>query len=749
MRAHSRMNIAANYPGPRWGLRGLIAGLMVLVWTGVSPAQDAESSDRPRRVLILYSDERMLPAGIIVDRELRETLENQLEGAVEIHTEYLDRARFPGEEMAERQSVFLREKYAGRAPDVIVAGGAAALKFLLKFRDSLFEGVPIVHCAVADRQLPPSMPDDAIVGIPLSFLFASSLELALEVQPGIRQVAVVAGVSERDRSFVETFRKSIARFEPEISFTWLTDLAIEDLREAISRLPKDSVVLYLGMFEDAKGRTFLPQHALEVFAPASAVPIYGAYATYLGHGILGGMMVSFEEIGREAGRIAVRILDGEVPQKAVQLEHHEPQPTFDWREVERWGLDDNLPPGSIVLNREPTFWETHGNLILLAGSICLIEAALIAVLVWQIRRRRTAESLIRENEHRMNLAVESANFGIWSYDLITGEIWATAKWREIFGFGATETVTFDKAVGRIIESNRTEAVAAMTEARKQCGAYEAEFRIQLPGGDERWIASRGRYLGDSRGRAVRAMGVSRDATEQKLAEETTRDLSGRLIHAQEEAQGRLARELHDDLSQRLALLAVELEMFEQPPAVTQSTGASRMQVFSSQVKTIASDIHRLAHHLHPAKLDQLGLEIALRSFCREFSEIHQMAIRFEASNVPRSIPDDIALCLYRIAQEALHNVVKHSGATKADVSLEWENAELTLVIVDDGVGFDANSPAASSSLGVVGMEERAHFVRGRFAIQRQSQGGTRVEVRVPVAASEGLPPEPSPMAFET
>ena len=182
-------------------------------------------------------------------------------------------------------------------------------------------------------------------------------------------------------------------------------------------------------------------------------------------------------------------------------------------------------------------------------------------------------------------------------------------------------------------------------------------------------------------------GAALDNTARKLAEEAAHDLSGRLIHAQEEEQTRLARELHDDLSQSLALLSVELEMFGQSPPAERGQISARMQEFSAQVKRLSSEVHRLSHELHPAKLEQLGLVAAMRGFCKEFAMAHEMAIQFADRSVPRAVPEDTALCLYRITQEALHNVVRHSGGTAASVELTMEAAS-----------FVSPSPMTASAL---------------------------------------------------
>ena len=161
-----------------------------------------------------------------------------------------------------------------------------------------------------------------------------------------------------------------------------------------------------------------------------------------------------------------------------------------------------------------------------------------------------------------------------------------------------------------------------------------------------------------------------------------------------------------------------------------------MQEFSAQVKRLSSEVHRLWYELHPAKLEQLGLVAAVRGFCKEFARTHEMAIEFWDSSVPRAVPGDTALCLYRIAQEALHNVVKHSGGTAVRIELAMEGSELRLAITDNGVGFDPEAMRANGSLGLVSMGERARFAHGRLSVESHAGKGTRVEVRVPIAATD-------------
>ena len=290
---------------------------------------------------MLYSDERLLPANIAIDESIRATFAAATSNRVEFYSEFLDRTRFPGKAQEQRQRDFLRDKYRERRPHLVITVSGAALEFLLKYRAALFADVPIVHCAV-EAALPKEMPDAKIAGIPMLRAAASTLELALSLQPDTRNVAVVAGSASRDLESAEQFRRETSAFADRVAFTWLTNRSLPELRADLSRLPDHSIVLYHTMFQDAEGRTFLPRQALAEFAPASRPQIYGYYDTYLGHGTVGGSMVTFEAIGRKTAQLGIRILAGEDPQTAARTESHLPVPMFDWRELRRWNISPSV-----------------------------------------------------------------------------------------------------------------------------------------------------------------------------------------------------------------------------------------------------------------------------------------------------------------------------------------------------------------------------------------------------------------------
>jgi len=221
-----------------------------------------------------------------------------------------------------------------------------------------------------------------------------------------------------------------------------------------------------------------------------------------------------------------------------------------------------------------------------------------------------------------------------------------------------------------------------------------------------------------------------DTNARELPDGQRRKLHGRLIHAHEQERFRIARELHDGFAQRIAVLALELEMLAR--GAHASDIHERLAQLSFQVKELGSDLHRVSHELHPVKLHLLGLEAAIRSLCTQLSTTHHLSIRLDVHDVPHPLSHDSELCVYRIAQEALNNVVRHSGALNAQLTLCAVQGNIVLVVADNGSGFNREASRMRGSLGLTSMRERVELIDGRFSLHTKEGEGTRIEVRVPV-----------------
>jgi len=214
------------------------------------------------------------------------------------------------------------------------------------------------------------------------------------------------------------------------------------------------------------------------------------------------------------------------------------------------------------------------------------------------------------------------------------------------------------------------------------------------------------------------------------SEEALRDLSRRLIRAHEEERARLARELHDDLTQRLARLAIDLGRFD--PRAGATSAAETIRAVRDGLARLSEDIHALAYRLHPTVLEDLGLTDALRAECGRFARQESLAVDVKLHEVPEDIPNDTALCLFRVAQESLRNVARHARARTVDVSLRALDGGLQLAVRDDGIGFDPVGQRARARLGVASMRERVHLVAGELDIDSAPGRGTTVAAWVPL-----------------
>jgi PAS domain S-box-containing protein len=233
---------------------------------------------------------------------------------------------------------------------------------------------------------------------------------------------------------------------------------------------------------------------------------------------------------------------------------------------------------------------------------------------------------------------------------------------------------------------------------------------------------------ESAGMPEAVCGVLIDVTERQIQ---LRTLTAGLLTSQEEEWSRIARELHDDLNQWLAFLVVEVERLEQRLAESPDLVRRGLQALRSRTVDLSESVRRMAHQLHPAVLDDLGLEPALRSYCAEFSRIAKIPVTFSCEGLPQSPPPDVALCLYRVAQEALRNIGKHSRAPDARVELEVADDGVRLSVADSGVGFHPDAARRARGLGIASMQERVRLVNGSIRIESEPGKGTRITVQVP------------------
>ena len=277
--------------------------------------------------------------------------------------------------------------------------------------------------------------------------------------------------------------------------------------------------------------------------------------------------------------------------------------------------------------------------------------------------------------------------------------------------------------------DRKRALIKWVEYSNTRNSYELEFRMIAKDKRVVWLHNVVSVIREN-GQPRTLLGFSIDVTESKEFKVTLKDLSSRLINAQEEERRRVARELHDDLNQRMAILSIELEQLGKTKPANLNR---RLQSLKTKAQQISADIHQLSYKLHPSKLDHLGLAAAVKGLCQELSSGGSLQVEFEQHGFPANPPEDVTLCIYRIAQEALGNCVKHSGASSALVLLENTGGEIRLTVEDAGRGFMVNSATMKKGLGFTSMQDRLRIVGGKMQIHANPKSGTHIEVSVPFA----------------
>jgi PAS domain S-box-containing protein len=381
----------------------------------------------------------------------------------------------------------------------------------------------------------------------------------------------------------------------------------------------------------------------------------------------------------------------------------------------------------LLRRNESTSTQTFRLLIAIAAIVCLACAAYIKERLDGLE----LVSLVGLANHRLRLVMESGHSVAWDWDIKSGRDSWFGDLQSMFG------VSSDTYVGRVEDFHRRvhpldrEGVAkAVKNAMNGHLPYAAEFRILWADGTVRWVAAKGTFYYAPNGDPERMLGVAVDITERKLAEEAVSGVSRRVIEAEERERNRIAKDLHEDIGQRLALLAIEIEQLKTEPPDQSNEMLNRMDLVWKQTLEVLTDVKVSAHELHSPRLEYLGIAAVMRSFCEEFGKRRKVEIDFRSHDLPSLVPPDISLCLFRILQEALYNAVKHSRVWRFEVQLWGESENVNLRVSDGGVGFELETATEGRKLGLFRMEERVKLLKGSLSIKSQPQRGTSIHAQI-------------------
>jgi PAS domain S-box-containing protein len=694
-------------------------------------ASSAKPAQEVRRVLIINDLSIISSPGFAeIDQAVLTGLQKS-PYRIELYEESLDLTLFPDRVSQDRFREKIIQKYAARKPDVIIAAGPVSLQFIVERYDK-FQGVPIIFCTIWG-----GIPDQLRHGIPSTGVLAQlhpegTLNAALHLLPNTKHVVVVGGVGTFDEGWEAIAKQSFHNYESKFEFTYLFDLTMPALLERLKHLPNDTIVFHTSISQDLAGDRFVDSaQSITMVASAANAPVFVMDDVDLKAGAVGGDLVNWADDGRIAAEMATRVLNGEKPQDIpVVTSNHAYM--FDWRSLQRWGLKErDLPAGSIVLNPQRSVWESYKAYIIGGISLILFEALLIGGLLWQRARRRKAEAAVRESEERFRLVANTAPVLIWMSGPDKLCTYFNQPWLEFTGLPVEAQLGngWAEAVHPADLKSCMDTYTVRFDRREQ---FQMEYRLRRHDGEYRWVLDIGVPRFNPDGSFAGYIGSCIDVTERKMAEAALENLSGRLIEAQDEERKRIARELHDDYNQRLAMVAIDLEELAETIGDSSDEASQKIHKLFNRVGELGADLHSLSHRLHSSTLESLGLVAGLKAFCREFSDQQGIQVDFANENVPRGIPEDASLCIFRIAQETLRNIKRHSDAHRAEVRLEWSGDSLHLSVSDRGRGFDSSKLSAEGGIGIRSMEERLRLLGGQLEIHSRPMEGVRIDAWLPL-----------------
>lgn len=649
------------------------------------------------------------------------------------HTSYVDFERMGDVAYRDSLAETFHHAYKNVKLDVVVASSIEALQFVTHYRDKIAPGVPIVFYALNAKEveLVGQRLPEGVTGRTSDVGVRETIDLALRLHPDAQAFAVVTASPD---FWWRVAQSELNRHRDRVKEVDLFGAPGNELLESIAALPPHTLILFQLATLSAKESDIKANDVLA--AAAKHLPTYCAWKSSFILGCIGGAYVNWDKYLGSTAEITARVLGGERPEEIPITDDSKFETEVDWRQLRRWHIPESaLPPGTVILYREPTLWESYRNYIIAAIMLILAQALLIAALLWQRARKLKAEAVLRESEKRFRVMADTTPSLIWMCNSQGKIVYLSERWIAFTG-QQPEAGHGDAWIEFVHPDDIANVLDIYSQALKDHQTFTNECRLRRHDGVYRWMydVASPRVNGD--GAFSGFIGSAIDTTEQKLAQQSLEKMSGQLIEAQERERSRIARELHDDICQRLALLSMEIEEVHLASASPEANTTGSLEQIGRLCNEIALDVQGLSHQLHSSILDYLGVATAVQGFCDELSKQYDLQIEFSSRDVPKQLPKDISLCLFRVAQEALHNAVKYSGVNKFSVKLIGAGDVIQLMVSDAGTGFDPEEGKQHGGLGLVSMQERVHLVHGTFSIESKPGEGTRVIAIVPQAEAE-------------
>lgn len=620
----------------------------------------AQGAALPRQVLVVYSMGREFAPFSVMAGTFRAELSKRANQPIEFHEVALETARSIQGANEEPLVNYLEAMFANRQLDLIVTLGGPATLFLQAHRELPFANVPLITTLDLRRvQASPGLTNAALV--PLQLDLQVLIENILQPFPATTNIVVTMGATPLSRYWTEQCMREFAPFTNRITFTYLGDRSLEQMRQELQSLPEHSAILYGDVTVDAAGVPHERERALTSLRAVANAPMFGVYEHQVGLGIVGGRLISNELWGRRVAEAALRVLGGAPASEVVSPPTGPGTPVYDWRELRRWQIPETrLPAGSEVRFREPSLWESHARTVSLGVGIILLQAWLIGWLLVQRRRRRRAEAQLRESERRFRSLADTAPVMIWMSDT-TGECtYFNQRWLDFTGRPQVQGPG-GRWTGLVHPEDAPAHAETYREALELQAPFTLECRLRRHDGGYRWVCFQGVPRVTPQGEFLGHVASCVDVTEPKQTEEATR----RLAHAARVSTlGQMTAALAHELNQPLGAIlrraeAGELLMQQDPPDCEQvrailSSIRRDDQRAGAVIDRIRSFMKRRALDLEPLVLRELLEQVALLVH----AELRSRRVRLDVdtpSGLPRVRGDLVQL------QQVLINLILNAA----------------------------------------------------------------------------------------
>jgi PAS domain S-box-containing protein len=708
-------------------------------WTGIvfvflfslfvfpSTARDQNTSTpvTTKDILVLFGTNRPDNRQTLdlVESEMRK----RVPGPITFHETYLPSFDTDKQykSVLDSQAETYRRTYAQANLNLVIAVYSPAVDFATRFRDKIFPGVPIMFAGVGVKTDWEWTGWPGVPGVTFAVGLRETIDLALKLHPDTKRVAIVGGP---DWNWIHEMHSELSRHNVE-AVDIISLYQSRDMVEKVAALGPHTMALLHTTIVPTRSE-FGSRELIR--GVSETAPTYSVWEYIcIDFGCIGGAYANDRKIAAETADIAARILSGEKPESIPVVPNTDIQATVDWRALQRWHVPDSrIPPGTLILYREPTLWERGRKYFLAFIGVILVEGLLILGLFWQRAKRRKTEQELRESEEKFSKSFRHSSIAV-SMSRVSDSryIEVNEAFEEQTGWNRSEVV------GRtVLEINLwadpEQRLAFRQQLQSQGYVHGREIYFRRRDGQLRAVLLSAELI-EVHGVSC-ALAVGTDITERKEAEEVLSSVSQRLIEAQEKERTRIARELHDDVSQRLSVLVMQLLSLQESVPESETVAKDQIEEAIRGTTDLADDVQALSHRLHSSKLEILGLTVAAESFCKELSVRQNVEIEIHSENVPRDLSPEISLCLFRVLQESVQNAAKYSGVRQFAVNLEATPDEVWLSVHDSGSGFDPKLTANRHGLGLISMTERLKSVEGQLVITSKPGEGTTILARVPL-----------------